>query len=376
MIVILRKVAIGFIYVVVVSYVLSSACSFISPSSLPLLSAFAFPFLFLFLAMLGAVLLAFLLRMKIAWVFLIFLPVGIVSLRNSIAFNNPSNWEVHKDSTTLRILSWNVMNFDDLAFQGKPAAANRMAMLGLIDSYRPDILCLQEYKSVERGKRRVSVRKELDSLGYHNYYFSKDLYYINPKSGREVTGGTAIFSKLPLTDTTRLKISAVNMQPEYACAATVLMNQKPLRIVTAHLASYGLGLHDSILVDDGYGNEVTIADSLHPKPLNLLSNTEKIHYHQIMQLHKFMKDDLLPGLFCGDINTTPSAYNYRFLRGGMQDAFLEKGLGIGTTFNGLFYTLRIDVCLVDEDFTVQQYTVPKKKFSDHYPVITDICWKQ
>ena len=82
-----------------------------------------------------------------------------------------------------------------------------------------------------------------------------------------------------------------------------------------------------------------------------------------------------PVVYCGDINATPASYTYRFLRGGLQDAFLQKGSGIGNTFSELLPTLRIDMCFPAKEFSVLQCTTVYEKLSDHYPVITDIQWK-
>src|SRR5260221_376118 len=74
--------------------------------------------------------------------------------------------------------------------------------------------------------------------------------------------------------------------------------------------------------------------------------------------------------------TPPSSNTYQFLRGNLQDAFLEKGSGLGTTFYKIAPTLRIDVCLPDNRLQVLQCTVPQLYLSDHFPVVTDLAWKK
>mgnify|MGYP002145707325 FL=1 len=273
------------------------------------------------------------------------------------------------------MLTWNVMNFDDLAFQGTNKSNNRIGMLKLIEQYQPDIICFQEYKSVENGKRRTSVRKELDSIGYPYHFVTKDLYYYNPKNGREIIGGVAIFSKLPLFDTVSTPIRFDNVVHEHLCKAKVQLHGKPINIYTAHLASYALGLHDSITIINDYGNDTTIADTLRPDMAGRLARTEKLHSEQIALINAIMDKDTTASIFCGDINTTPGSYNYRFFKREKQDAFLEKGFGFGTTYNKLLSTLRIDVCFADTHFKVLQCKVPSKMYSDHYPVVTDLQWK-
>jgi endonuclease/exonuclease/phosphatase family metal-dependent hydrolase len=58
----------------------------------------------------------------------------------------------------------------------------------------------------------------------------------------------------------------------------------------------------------------------------------------------------------------------------MNNAFVEKGSGIGNTFYSISPTLRIDNIFADKRFDVQQYLRVKKKLSDHYPIITDLLF--
>ena len=83
----------------------------------------------------------------------------------------------------------------------------------------------------------------------------------------------------------------------------------------------------------------------------------------------------MPAVYCGDVNSVPTSYTYHHLRGNFQDAFLEKGSGIGRTFYKIVPTLRIDYIFTDKQFKIEQCTVAGKKISDHYPVITDLQWK-
>ena len=54
---------------------------------------------------------------------------------------------------------------------------------------------------------------------------------------------------------------------------------------------------------------------------------------------------------------------------GLKDAFIESGLGIGTTYQGKFPSYRIDYILHDNKMTSRNFTVSKLSVSDHYPII-------
>ena len=60
----------------------------------------------------------------------------------------------------------------------------------------------------------------------------------------------------------------------------------------------------------------------------------------------------------------------------MQNAFAEKGLGIGNTYDGISPTLRIDNIFADNKFEVLQFGRFKKKLSDHFPISADLLLKR
>ena len=60
----------------------------------------------------------------------------------------------------------------------------------------------------------------------------------------------------------------------------------------------------------------------------------------------------------------------------MQDAFLEKGFGIGRTFSSLSPTLRIDYILTDDQFSIKQFTRIVKYLSDHFMIMADVELKK
>lgn len=107
-----------------------------------------------------------------------------------------------------------------------------------------------------------------------------------------------------------------------------------------------------------------------------MRDTEVEHQQEATQIRQVLDTSLYPVIYCGDLNTVPTSYPYRILKGNMQDAFLQKGNGIGNTFYKMAPTLRIDVCLADKAFKVLQCEVAEQKLSDHYAVVTDVCWKE
>ncbi len=80
-----------------------------------------------------------------------------------------------------------------------------------------------------------------------------------------------------------------------------------------------------------------------------------------------------PYIITGDFNDVPNSYTYFTIKSnGLQDAFLQKGFGIGRTFTGIAPTLRIDYILPTEDFRVLQFNRFVKDYSDHYMLLADV----
>ena len=77
-------------------------------------------------------------------------------------------------------------------------------------------------------------------------------------------------------------------------------------------------------------------------------------------------------IVCGDFNDTPGSYAYHTIRGNMNDAFIERGKGAGTTYLGLFPTLRIDFILCDPSIEIHSFTTEGIRLSDHRPLVAEI----
>jgi endonuclease/exonuclease/phosphatase family metal-dependent hydrolase len=305
----------------------------------------------------------------------IILPVGYFNVINSFAFR-AGKWQPQKDGTALRVMTWNVQSFVNYIFYKDKSGYNssRREMLETIHEYNPDILCFQEYKNIENAKKRISIRKQLDSLGY-KYFFCSNDYAGSPGKNSHVyvEWGVALYSKFPLIDSARININ--RGQHENFIYADVLFNKRPLRIFTARLQSFEL-YTDTAEGNYSDDNIYEITYKRRRATQYKLRETEVKHQREVAVIRKVIDESPYPVIYCGDLNTTPASYNYRYLRGkNLQDAFLEKGSGIGNTFYKLGPALRIDVCFVDTLLQVVQCMREKKNLSDHYPVITDIKWK-
>ena len=72
----------------------------------------------------------------------------------------------------------------------------------------------------------------------------------------------------------------------------------------------------------------------------------------------------------------PNSYTYFTIRGNWNDAFLQKGFGIGTSFISLAPTLRIDYILASQAFDIVTFDMIDEGLSDHVMLVSDVQLKK
>ena len=72
----------------------------------------------------------------------------------------------------------------------------------------------------------------------------------------------------------------------------------------------------------------------------------------------------------------PGSYTYKTIKGNWQDAFLEKGFGVGATFLGLSPTLRIDYILANSPWELRGWESIDENLSDHHMIMADLVLKK
>lgn len=347
-------------------FLVSCFSAYISPFHFSFIPLFALWFPYCFLAVMLVAVINVFVKKKLGVIMLISICFGFPNLFKTLAFNVPSAFNVQKKDSSLRILTWNVQGF----VSSDPKAVKWPDILQVIKNNNPDIVCLQEFLNIITDyDNNKFIQDEMQALGYSYHYFSNDGFF-RLYNGVEVADGCAIFSKRSFIDSGRVTITT-DPEKQNMIYADVRFNNKPLRVFTARLESFRLYNDTTRLKQDIY--EITY----HRKRFiqYKLRDIEKLHAKEVNIIRNNIDDTQIPVVYCGDANSVPTSYTYHHLRGNLQDAFLEKGSGIGRTFYKIIPTLRIDYIFTDKQFKVAQCTVGGKKISDHYPVITDLQWK-
>ncbi len=322
------------VFLLVVSFILP----YIPPKSFPtisLLSLAVFPLLIVNL--LFVLYWLFKLKMKIV-VSLLVLIIAHFHFGSFFQFSSEDkNSKVEK---SLTILSYNVRLFNAYEENNSPKKVSE-TLEKIIVSQQPDIICVQEYYA----------KNEVD---FSKYPFQ--FIYFKEKNKL----GHAIFSKYPLINKGSFDFIKTYNNTIYA---DVVKGKDTLRVYNLHLQSLGIQSKVSYM-----------QDTEREKFKKRVSVGFKKQQEQAEIIIKHKLTSKYPVILCGDFNNTPFSYVYHKLSSNLNDAFVEKGNGIGTTYLFDSFPTRIDYILASKSLKVVSFENIKTTFSDHYPVSATVTW--
>ena len=281
------------------------------------------------------------------------------------AWHPGTPFALKKKENILRVLSWNVKGFNGIAsFSNLKLRSEDMAYS--IQKWNPDIICLQEYNTNERPN---------DIANHANYFVKKYPYYFFSKdfqiSQNDYYAGSIIYSKYKILNAKRISF----LSGESLISATLLKGDDTIQIFTTHLASYRFKQNDFDAMDQ---TSVSSSISLNGKR-GALRKMRTAFMERALQA-ELVKTQLAnthhPAIITGDFNDVPGSYTYKTIRGNWQDAFLEKGFGIGATYLGLSPTLRIDYILANSPWEVKGWESIDENLSDHHMIMADLVLKK
>ncbi|MCW3462307.1 endonuclease/exonuclease/phosphatase family protein [Chitinophaga nivalis] len=263
----------------------------------------------------------------------------------------------------LTVMSYNVSQFG--LYRERDSKYNRLAMFALIKKQELDIACFQDFYTSEKKNdfnNREDISREM-KLPYR--FFSSDFN----RNGMQ-HWGSIIYSRYPIIAADKVKMS-VGPRSESLIYADIVKGTDTIRIVNMHLESYRFNAKDYNAIQKIKNQEDTglVATK------SIVQKMREAYIRRSQQadiVGGFIKQSPYPVIVCGDFNDTPASYTYFTIKGDLQDAFLQKGLGIGRTFNGLAPTLRIDYVFASADFKINSFRKIISDLSDHYPVIANL----
>lgn len=301
--------------------------------------------------------------------------VTIGKINNVLPFRFSSEFELIGASADLRIMSWNVAQFDILFNKQKPET--RDEMLTVVNQYKPDIACFQEMVAGDtlinlntdyyKKYSFFSVFEYAARLNYPYHHFS---YNFRDDFLNHQHFGLIIFSRYPIINKKTLTFEPYNYNSNFQYA-DIVKDSDTFRVFNVHLQSLKFTPGNLNYLENP--SLETKQDIKRTK--SLLAKLKNGFIQRKLQADRValeIEKSPYPVIVCGDFNDVPNSYAYGRIRGDLQDVFVKKGVGLGRTFSGIAPTLRIDNIFTSKAFTVNQFLLVDKKLSDHFPLIADI----
>ena len=295
------------------------------------------------------------------------LLIGWQNIHAFFGFSLASHDFTHKDSTNIRIMTWNVRRWDEFSLKKTGSSGHRLPMMELVARQNADLLCFQEfYEPIDSAKS--NIRYIRSHLGFPYFFFSRDYHnHIN-----KYETGVVIFSKYPIIAKTQAHFYKDSPQKtESLIAVDIDINGRIIRLFTTHLQSVLFKTKDFRNVEIIQNAEDSILEASR-SVAKKLKNALGLRGYQADAVRKQLDMSPYPLVICGDFNDVPNSYTYFHIRGNLQDAFIAKCFGIGRSYKAISPTLRIDYILPSQDFQVIQSMKLSSPYSDHNAMLTDL----
>jgi endonuclease/exonuclease/phosphatase family metal-dependent hydrolase len=313
---------------------------FLAPKTFPVLSVLTLVLPF-FLILNGLFFLYWLLQLrKRMFISGMVLLIGITFINKFYKFSAKDFTESENDFV---VMSYNVRLFN--LFDWITDKDVKQEIKTFFNDKDPDILCIQEYSETANIDLRVYP---------HRYIFMQ---------GDKIRTGLAIFSRFPILNQGNLVFPKSNNN---AIFVDIKKGNDIIRIYNLQLQSIKISPDVNEISENI--NEMNKQKS--QKLVNRISIAFRQQQQQAEIIRDHKKECSYPIIICGDINNSAFSYVYRSVKGNLNDAFEESGVGFGKTYNFKYYPVRIDYILTDPNIKVKSFeNFSKFDNSDHYPVM-------
>jgi endonuclease/exonuclease/phosphatase family metal-dependent hydrolase len=261
----------------------------------------------------------------------------------------------------LKVGSYNIRNFRIIGKWKETKAIEKIQTVTKFYKDNPqDILCFQEFRT--SGSRKDVLNEVSNSL--KGKFIATDKFSLY------------IASKYPIINSESIKTQE-NAKHDLSClfADIQINNNLIIRIYNIHLES-------NKVTDETENLEINSEKIQHKSTwktiynvLRNIKNNQKIRVTQMQTITEHIQGSPYPVIICGDFNDTPLSYTYHLMSKNLNDSFIKKGKGWGTTYNGNIPFLKIDYIFSDYRFNISESKIHHEyKGSDHFPITTILNW--
>lgn len=321
---------------------------------------------YVLLLLIGFLLFWLLAKPKMIFISLAAIALAWNPLRQLVKLRVSSGFELKKEKSQLRIMSWNIEHFEIATHKKNPE--KKQQMLQLINTYHPDVACFQEMVGNENNPAAINYLPDIAATLQMPYYF----YAYNPKLSydKDHQFGIIIFSKFPFIKKEMISHNPNNYNSIFQYA-DVAVGKDTVRVFNLHLQSLRFSNEDLQYLDEpNIDNKSNFKNSK-----NIISKFRTgFAKRRVQSIHvkEEMNKSPYPMVVCGDFNDVPNSFAYHHIGNGLNNAFAAAGTGIGRTYSHIAPTLRIDNIFVDKRFVIHQFARDGKRISDHFPIVADV----
>lgn len=258
----------------------------------------------------------------------------------------------------IKVVSYNVQHF--YGEGGNNQKENAEKIVSFIDKLDADIVCFQESRL--RKNSIFNLEKTVKSLGsIKHYQFARS----------STTYGSVTMTRFPILNMGEIRFENSRNITIYT---DVLIQNDTVRIFNVHLQSYQIDPSRYPIIDSpGISEEEDLRDLREMG--SKFKKAVQLRAKQVREIRKFIDKSPYHVIVCGDFNDTPASFSYRKIRGGLNDAFVSSGEGIGRTYVGKLPSFRIDYIFYSEGFQTFNFQTYDFRMSDHLPVSCELIKK-
>lgn len=256
-----------------------------------------------------------------------------------------------RSGAAFRLLTYNVGRFSHRRDEMSPLMCmdSVFAYLGRQDA---DVICLQEYMTEDLPGLKRYVRSHLPGYDVEYYLFK----------GRRRSCGNVTLSRLTPCGKGKILFEDSRNLAIYTDYAT---SAGKFRVYNCHFESYAISISNlwkSVTGDRELlqANEKKFRKSLIRRP------------KQVSEVLAHIERSPVESVVCGDFNDNPMSYTYFRIGRDLKDSFVESGRGFGASYSAFWPMLRIDYVFIPKNWSSTSHRTDRVKFSDHYPVVTEV----
>lgn len=264
----------------------------------------------------------------------------------------------------LKVMQWNAHGMG--IFDNADNKKQEQKMIEYMQEIDADIICLPEFPTPKTEIKTAAARKIIETNGFKDYRFQAD-----NTLGKYIFLGTAVFSKYPIHNfkSHRLADFIYMLQGDVKVSTG-----DTVRMFFVHLNTFGLSDNDKEYIEEigKSGNNIASDINRSSGYIGRFNYAFVRRSRQVKVAKSIINQSPYPVVVCGDFNDLPGSYTYTQFNKTLTDAFLDKGHGLGRTYNRLVPTLRIDFIFYDEKaMKCIGYKSKYTSLSDHNPVIVN-----